>query len=732
MTWGVRSACRGACRGAWLAVALSTLFAACSGDGLAEGTCASARDCASGEGCVSGSCVAIKPREECSGDDACGAEQFCDQGTCRDRAAIQATPDGGISVASPDATVVPSTCATDPECGAGQICEGTTCVPGCASAGSPLTCAAATEMCNATTGRCEPVVAPMCQMDAECGAPRQVCESGACVAGCAEAGAPACGAGTQCDAATGRCAAPPPPPPCADDAACGSPAGICEQGACAPGCNSVGGASCGAGTVCNTNTGRCQQVAGPCTMDAQCMAPLSVCEGGQCVGGCGQPGGIQCSGSTACNAATGRCDPVAPPPCQADAACNPPSTVCETGACVPGCATSGCTGGNVCNASNGRCEAPPPPPPTCAVDQFEDNDSAAAARVGLAAGQTFANLTACAMDEDFYAFDLGVGDVLRAEALFAHADGDVDLQILTPAGTAGVSGSSTNDDEDVSYTAIAAGRHVVRVYLFRDQGTNPGNTYSLRLTHTPAPPPPPPPMCTPDRLEENDTQATARATAIPATENGLTSCTMDDDFYALSLAAGDEVTATATFLTSEGDVDVALLDAAGTTRVSSTGVTGTERVVFAAAAPGTYALRVYLYGDAGTTPGAAYSLGLTRRVICTPDPLEENDTQAAQRPITAGTVTDLSACDLDDDYYRVTLAAGQPITVNLAFAHAEGDIDLFLLNAAGTTQVSSVSVDDDESVTFTPTSAGNYTIRVRLYGDLGTRPGNFYNMTATF
>ncbi len=725
MSWGVRSA--------WLGVVLSTMFAACGGDSPADGACTSARDCASGEGCVSGTCIAIKPRQECSGDDACGADRFCDQGTCRDKSGIQATPDAGATEVpgSPDASAMPTTCAADPECAAGQICEGSACVPGCASAGSPLSCAAATEMCNTTTGRCEPVAA-MCQMDAECGAPRQVCEGGACVAGCAEPGAPACGAGTQCDAATGRCAAPPPPPPCANDAACGAPAGICEQGACAPGCGAVGGASCGAGTVCNTNTGRCQQVAGPCTMDAQCMAPVSVCESGQCVGGCAQAGGIQCTGSTACNAATGRCDPVAPPPCQADAACNPPSTVCEVGACVPGCGTSGCTGGNVCNAGNGRCEAPPPPPPTCAADVFEENDSAAAARVGVAAGQTHANLTACAMDEDFYAFDLGVGDQLRAEVLFAHAEGDVDLQILTPAGAAGASSSSTNDDEDASYTAVAAGRHVVRVWLYRDQGALPGNTYSLRLTHTPAPPPPPPPMCTADRREDDDTQATARASAIPATHSALTICPMDDDFYALTLAAGDEITATTTFLTSEGDVDIRLLDPAGTTLVSSTGVTGSEQVVYAATAPGTYALRVYLYGDAGTTPGAAYDVALSRRVVCPADALEENDTQAAQRAITAGTYANLSACDLDEDYYRVTLAAGQTITVNVAFAHAEGDIDLYLLNAAGTTQVSSLSVDDDESVSFTPTAAGNYTIRVRLYGDLGTRPGNFYTMQATF
>jgi len=141
---------------------------------------------------------------------------------------------------------------------------------------------------------------------------------------------------------------------------------------------------------------------------------------------------------------------------------------------------------------------------------------------------------------------------------------------------------------------------------------------------------------------------------------------------------------------------------------------------------------VFLYADRGTVPGASYNLSVTRRAVCPADAFEENDTQATQKPIITGFRNGLSACDADDDYYRVTLAANQAITVNVAFPHAEGDIDLYLLDSSGVTQRSSVSVDDDESVTFTPTAAGNYTIRVRLYGDLGARPGNFYTMDAIY
>jgi hypothetical protein len=723
MTWGCR-----------LAVVALLAAAACSGDPLADGACLSARDCTSGQACVSGACVAMKPADECTDDVACGEGRFCDLGTCRDRSSSMPAPDAGTpggpdasEVITPDAA---AGCRADPECGGGQICEQQACVPGCATAGTSLTCSGV-DVCNPTTGRCEAGM-PACTTDSGCAPPREICEAGLCVPGCAEVGAPACAGDTVCSATTGRCG-PPPPPPCANDGACGAPAAVCEAGACTPGCNSVGGPSCGGGTVCNTNTGRCQQVAGPCSMDAQCMAPSSVCESGQCVPGCAAPGGLQCTGSTACNAATGRCDPVAPPPCMADAACNPPSTVCEAGSCVPGCATAGCSGTDVCNTSSGRCEPPPPPPPMCPVDAFEDNDSSTTPTLGVTAGMAHTGLAACAMDDDYYAFDLGVGDQLRAEVLFANADGDIDMQILTPAGTTGVSGSSVNDDEDATYTAAAAGRHLVRVFLYRDQGTNPGNTYTLRLTHTPAPPPPPPPMCVVDRFEDNDSQATARAMTLPVSESGLALCTMDDDYFTLALAAGDEITASVTFSTAEGDIDLRLLDAAGTSQASSTGVTGTESFTFTANAAATYALRVYLYGDAGTSPGAPYSLSVTTRPVCPADAAEENDTQAVQRPLAGpGLFTNLAACNLDDDYYRVTLAAGQAITVNVDFAHAEGDIDLYLLDAAGTSRATSLSVDDDESLTFTPSAAGNYTIRVRLYGDAGARPGNLYTLEALY
>ena len=125
------------------------------------------------------------------------------------------------------------------------------------------------------------------------------------------------------------------------------------------GCNEFGGLSCDPNTeVCDTNTGRCVVVNPPCTMDSECAPPQSVCEQGQCVGGCAIPGGIQCVGGLTCDMTTGRCV-MGGPICGDDTDCMPPSTICNlnTGACDPGCGTTGCAAPQMCNTTTGHCES---------------------------------------------------------------------------------------------------------------------------------------------------------------------------------------------------------------------------------------------------------------------------------------------------------------------------------------------------------------------------------------
>ncbi|MDF1563564.1 MAG: hypothetical protein P1V51_11000 [Deltaproteobacteria bacterium] len=164
---------------------------------------------------------------------------------------------------------------------------------------------------------------------------------------------------------------------CLEDRECAG-GEICEQGVCVPArdgpcsvdtdcragerCEALTGkcvsttgctsdAACGSLERCDLATGTCIGDPG-CTRDLDCSPPQTICEGGACVPGCAQSG---CSGTDTCEASTGRCQPVGG--CSTDAQCSPPARICEGGACVPGCGDTGCSTGWTCLAATGRCES---------------------------------------------------------------------------------------------------------------------------------------------------------------------------------------------------------------------------------------------------------------------------------------------------------------------------------------------------------------------------------------
>lgn len=705
---------------AWIGVlALFAIGSGCGG-GAGDGTCVTSAECGRGEACVGGSCLpASSKKSGCTEDTECQADQYCDFGVCRMKATSQnTTPDAGESPPPPPP---PNTCDADTQCNAGDVCENKTCVPGCAQPGSSIVCGTGTT-CG-PSGRCA-TNPTTCGDDSACGPPSSICEAGACVAGCTEPGGLSCTGGNVCEATTGRCRAA--PMTCSSDALCGAPAAICENSQCVPGCNMPGGAACTGNNVCDNNSGRCMPITGACGDDGACGAPARVCEGGQCVPGCDQVGGLQCSGSSTCNTGTGRCDAAPPPPCSSDAQCNPPATICEASACVPSCQSSGCPTGQNCSNTTGRCENAPPPP-MCTVDSFEPNNSAAAAGT-IAPNVTHPNLGLCTGDDDFYAFNLAAGDEIEVEVLFTAGEGDIDISLIGPGGTVVASASGVLSREFYSYTVVDPGRHVVRVFLYGDRGTTPGNTYSINATVIGAPPPP---MCNADRYEPNDSAA-APASYSPSLQSGLSLCMGNEDFYRLQLQAGDRITVDLRFSDAEGDVDLSLLNQSGAIMASSASTDDDERVTYTVLAPGNYVIRAWLYADAGSNPGNTYTLESSITVVCPVDLLEENDTRAAARSLPRGTHNYLSSCNLDDDYYRVTLTAGQVVTFNVRFPHAEGDIDFQLLDSTGASVASSLSVDDDESITYTVPANGTYYPAVYLYGDAGSRPGNMYTLEAIY
>ena len=89
------------------------------------------------------------------------------------------------------------------------------------------------------------------------------------------------------------------------------------------------------------------------------------------------------------------------------------------------------------------------------------------------------------MDEDWHNIALDEGDQLTVNLTFVDEEGDIDVRIINADGNTVVFGTSTSDNEEVSFlvdganTDNGAGTYWVRVYLYADAGSEAGNPYSM-------------------------------------------------------------------------------------------------------------------------------------------------------------------------------------------------------------------------------------------------------------
>jgi cysteine-rich repeat protein len=358
----------------------------------------------------------------------------------------------------------------------------------------------------------------------------------------------------------------------------------------------------------------------------------------------------------------------------------------------------------------------------CADDSFEDNDAITQARP-LPLG-TLNAVRVCASDSDFYVVSLSRNDTLTVTLTHPVGEGDVDLLVLDAGGRVVDSATSTAPSETLEFTAPSSGTWFVEVRLFGDDGTTSGNGYSLVTSIDAAPE-----DCSEDTYEPNDTPATPSRVAageIP----GLRSCPGDADFFGLSLNVGDTLTWQASFDDANGDIDLRLLDPAGSTVVTATTTTDNETLTWTARTAGLYVLRVELVGDSGASVGNDYALTATLLPAtsgCTDDSLEDNDSESEPSAVSAATGP-LRICPFDRDFFSVPFAAGQTIRISARFAHAGGDIDMRLLDATGLGVATAISTDDDELLEYRSPVEQILTLEVYLYRD-EPLTGNSYTLS---
>ena len=184
------------------------------------------------------------------------------------------------------------------------------------------------------------------------------------------------------------------------------------------------------------------------------------------------------------------------------------------------------------------------------------------------------------------------------------------------------------------------------------------------------------------------------------------------------------------FSDSDGNLDMQLVDTAGTTVASGTSFSNNELIEINALDAGDYYIRVYPRGASDT--GNSYDLRWTTKPD---DAYEDNDSILNPYDLSTHAGVWLEGVDgegaaYDDDWYKVTVPAGTGrLSISLRFSNSDGNLDMQLVDTAGTTVASGTSFSNNELIEINALDAGDYYIRVYPRGASDT--GNSYDLQWT-
>jgi hypothetical protein len=221
-------------------------------------------------------------------------------------------------------------------------------------------------------------------------------------------------------------------------------------------------------------------------------------------------------------------------------------------------------------------------PEPCIDDAQEDDDVLTEAQEvsdGIHSGQS------CLGDSDWFAVDVMPDELVSLEVLADADSGDVDLRVYDAIGVE-ITGGAT---DSYSYTSSSASTLYVEVVLSSDDEFGGGNAYDLSIERVQVQ------VCPEDVYEPNDSDAAA-ASVTPGTYSGLGACfDAADDWYAVGVSAGDELTVELSFLTDDADVDMRVYDPFFNEVARSESGSDDEAIVHDALFDGDYLIHVFLW-----------------------------------------------------------------------------------------------------------------------------------------
>jgi hypothetical protein len=190
----------------------------------------------------------------------------------------------------------------------------------------------------------------------------------------------------------------------------------------------------------------------------------------------------------------------------------------------------------------------------------------------------------------------------------------------------------------------------------------------------------------------------------------------DEDWFQIDVTAGFErVVVNLAFTHANGDIDLELVDASGNVLATSDSTTNNEHIDYTVSTSGVYYLRLFSSSYAGNSYTLSWMLD---------DEFEPNDSIIEATPATAN--TSYAGIQFDDDWFQISVAAGfNRVVANLTFTHADGDIDLELVDASGNVLATSQTTSDNEQIDFSVSTGGTYYLRVF---DFHNGSGNTYTL----
>lgn len=108
--------------------------------------------------------------------------------------------------------------------------------------------------------------------------------------------------------------------------------------------------------------------------------------------------------------------------------------------------------------------------------------------------------------------------------------------------------------------------------------------------------------------------------------------------------------------------------------------------------------------------------------VCAGDLLDDQSSSLDAPALSPGRYEDLVLCPGDIDVYGVLMRSGDRLNARILFSHAEGNLELQLLAPDRRTVLArSVSVTDDESLTYTSSTAAEY--KLVVFAEAGVTNG---------